>query len=544
MLFTAGLRRKAGSIVAATLVSFGLAVAVPAPAVATPPSAAATTLAWTPCRDGFYCATLKVPLDYDHPHGPQISLAMVKLPAGDPAHRIGSLFLNPGGPGGSGVDFVRQAGRILLTPAVRARFDLVGFDPRGIGRSTPLLCFDNEGQAGRAFLPFPYPNNAAETRRWFANDRYQQQHCADQGGRIKNHMATADVARDLDSMRAAVGDQSLNYYGVSYGSFLGDTYANLFPGNVRSLVIDGVLDPIAWTTGRDHESRTLPFSTRLHSAAGAQATLQQFFRLCDAGGPSRCAFAPNAGGRFMTLYHRLSRHPLLVPNPGGPSLHYDETFLIGDTLGAMYDSSSWADLAQYLAMLERAAAPAVLRSGLAALHHAAVFTQYPNYVEGFPGVACSDSVNPTSPRAWIAAARTAARQDGLFGPIWTWITSVCSQWPGHDADRYLGPFTHRTANPVLVVGNLYDPATPYAGARTAARLLPNSRLLTVHGWGHTSLFLSACADQAIGHYLLTSQPPAPGTVCQQDVVPFTGTAPSPVPDAARRTLDGWTHRWE
>jgi hypothetical protein len=149
------------------------------------------------------------------------------------------------------------------------------------------------------------------------------------------------------------------------------------------------------------------------------------------------------------------------------------------------------------------------------------FPQYVN-IEGFAGVACSDSDNPDSYAVWSTQAALAGAQFGYFGPLWTWITSICAKWTGADADRYTGPFNRATASPVLVVGNLFDPATRYEGAVTAHDLLPNSALLTVHGWGHTSLFLSACADNVIARYLVDVVTPAPGTVCEQDHVPFAG----------------------
>jgi hypothetical protein len=200
------------------------------------------------------------------------------------------------------------------------------------------------------------------------------------------------------------------------------------------------------------------------------------------------------------------------------------------TLGPLYDSSSWEDFDDLLAFV----AGQVLGTPFAArfaprtapeLWHPGYiakrgFPHYTNSLEGFPAVACSDSDNPTTYAAWSAAAAAANAQFGYFGPLWTWITSICARWPGADADRYVGPFTARTASPVLVVGNLFDPATRYEGAVTAHNLLPNSALLTVHGWGHTSLFLSHCADNAIARYLVDRALPPAGTVCEQDHVPF------------------------
>src|SRR5919197_1011403 len=228
-------------------------------------SAGTGKIAWSKCYSQmgpFECGTVQVPLDYDQPNGATVSLAVVRLPATDPAHRIGSLFLNPGGPGGSGVDYTLFAGPFLYTPEVRAKFDLVGFDPRGIARSTAYHCFGTDKQWAPYFTPFTFPSNAAEEQIWINADLYLDSSCAQRGTKIGDHMATADVARDLDVLRDAVGDAKLNYAGVSYGTMLGQTYANMFPNKIRAMIIDGVLDPIAWTTGSG-DGFTVPFSTRL-----------------------------------------------------------------------------------------------------------------------------------------------------------------------------------------------------------------------------------------------------------------------------------------
>jgi hypothetical protein len=149
-----------------------------------------------------------------------------------------------------------------------------------------------------------------------------------------------------------------------------------------------------------------------------------------------------------------------------------------------------------------------------------ITTDYENFVEGFPGVACSDSDNPDAYAAWSIAGARSDAQFGYFGRPWTWASSICAEWRGFDRDRYMGPFTRSTANPILVVGNTFDPATRYQGAQTVNRLMPRSSLLTVHGWGHTSLFLSQCADAAIARYLVHQATPPPGATCEQDAVPF------------------------
>jgi pimeloyl-ACP methyl ester carboxylesterase len=247
------------AVLAATLFTVPSATASPPPASGTG-SAAVPRLHWGSCGEGFeafQCATAVVPLDYDRPKGKQITLALARLPAANPSRRIGSLFLNPGGPGGSGVDFVLEAGPFLYSDEVRARFDLVGFDPRGIMRSSPLRCYETIAD----LWPISFPVTRAEERLWVRSDRAIARACAERGGPILDHMSTANVARDMDLLRRAVGDRKLTYAGYSYGSYLGATYANLFPGKVRALVVDGVLDrspgpPAAATRPARCRSRT------------------------------------------------------------------------------------------------------------------------------------------------------------------------------------------------------------------------------------------------------------------------------------------------
>ncbi len=481
------------------------------------------TLEWAACRDGFQCAKAAAPLDYDRPFGAAVSLSLIRLPAADPAHRIGSLFLNPGGPGGSGVDFVRSVGKSLPLE-LRGRFDLVGFDPRGIGRSTPLRCFTTFEEAIAVDQPMAFPVTAEEETVWHDNDVALAAACADRGGVIQDHMSTANVARDMDLLRRAVGDDQLNYLGLSYGSYLGVTYANLFPDRVGALVVDGVLDPVAWSTGTDQQSATVPFSTRLGSDAGASSTLGEFFRLCDDAGGD-CAFGPNSQARYEALAERLLEQPIEITDPSG-TFRFTYADLVALTLGALYAPEVWPDLAGLLTEIEAAASPAQMRERVTTLASAlgvrtAVQEDYPNFFESLPGVACGETDNPPRYQSWTAAAAAADEQNRYFGRPWTWFSSICQPWPGQDPDRYTGPWTAATANPVLVVGNSFDPATPYQGAQKVAELLPNSTLLTYTGWGHTAFGSSNfCISSIIVAYLTTQQTPPDGTICQPEGTPF------------------------
>lgn len=492
----------------------------------------APRVVWTACEDGFECATVPAPLDYDRPRGVQIAISLVRLPAAEPGRRIGSLLLNPGGPGGSGVDFARAVAHDLA-PEVRARFDIVGFDPRGINRSTPLRCFDTLEEAVAVLPPFAYPESPAEERRQRVSDDRLAAACGRHGGAIRDHMSSADAARDMDLLRDRLGDRKLTYLGYSYGSLLGQNYANLFPSRVRALVIDAVVDPVAWATGHGRDARTVPVGTRIGSADGARRTLGEFFRLCDAAGAG-CAFSGDASRRYAALAQRLRGHPATIVDPfTGETLTFTYNDLIAVTLGALYTAQIWPDLAFFLADVQRQVSPSALGRRLAAMRAklglaAPAQEEYPNGVEGSPGVTCSDTINPRSFADWRRSADRAAQRHGYFGRIWNWAWSVCRSWPSSAGqDRHLGPWTARTSAPVLVVGNYFDPATRYQGAVAAARLLPNSRLLSYAGWGHGAYFIAgnSCVDSNVTRYLLTGRVPAAGTVCQPQGSPF-GPAPA------------------
>lgn len=455
----------------------------------------------------YECAQANVPLDYDRPNGAVISLALVRLRASDPDVYRGSLFLNPGGPGGSGVNFALFFGPFapfVLGP-VANQYDIVGFDPRGIGRSTALRCFGNLNQAVQAFPPVPFPTVPQELPLFEAADMLLNDQCTQRGNKILEHMSTANVARDLDYLRKAVGDTHLNYLGLSYGSYLGQTYANLFPDTVGAMVIDGVLDPIAWA----NVDAQVPFSVALRSDAGAQATLEEFLRQCEDAGAGNCALAPNAADRLDALLERLREAPILITDPAtGETFPYLYSFGVLDLLVGLYNPFGYANLAGFFAFLESIPDPAAL--GLArqsmqesvGLVNKRGFPNYPNFVEGFPGVACEDTSNPGGGHAaWFQAGKQATEDFGIFGEAWAWASTPCTVWSSFDNDVYKGPFDATTANPVLVIGNFYDPATRYEGAVTANGLLGNSALVSVDEPGHTSLGLSGCAGFFTGLYL-------------------------------------------
>jgi pimeloyl-ACP methyl ester carboxylesterase len=495
-------------------------------------------LRWTPCpRDNgddtttyFECATARVPLDYDKPDGRKITLYLSKRPATNPDRKIGTLFLNPGGPGGSGFDFAYFAADRLFTPQVRAQFDIVGFDPRGVARSNPLLCFRRQAALDRISTPFPFPYTADEEAQWLRSDRRIARKCDRNAGRIIDHMATADVARDIDLLRRAVGDEQTTFAGYSYGSLLGATYANMFPSRVRAVVIDGVIDPISYATGRGDEALTLPIDARLKSEQGAYDSLISFLTLCDAGG-RRCAFsAGDPVARFDALAERLKTAPAVLPDGEGGTFTFTYNDLIYYVLGELYSPFGWPDMAAFLAALDagRFSEAAAVKARLDARQGPP--RAYQQTFEGFVGVWCGDGANPTDPAAWSLAAAAADEASPYFGRAWIWGPSICAVWPGFDEDRYAGPFDLRTANPVMVVGTVNDPATRYQDAESTADILARGYLLTVNGSGHTSLGISECATRTVSRYLLTTNVPDRARTCQIDEVPFARPTVAPRSD--------------
>ncbi|GAB2822923.1 alpha/beta hydrolase [Actinoallomurus bryophytorum] len=482
-------------------------------------------LHWISCDDGFQCATAQVPLDHRRPHGAMIDIAVMRHPATDTAHRIGSLFVNGGGPSEQLLPLRAEYGRIPA--AWRARYDIVGFDPRGFGSSTAIRCFptmDAESKflSGLPAVPDTGPQIADWDRTWARFDA----RCASRGGALLRHDSTADVARDMDLLRQATGDPVMNYVGLSYGTGLGATYANLFPGRVGRMILDGNLDPVAWT----HGDGRLPAFLRMGADKASAATLDALLDLCGKASTTACAFSAGTPAathaKFETLLSRLRAHPVPIGTPPD-TLSCDDLCAVFSL--PLADVGAWKAGTDQLQQLWTASATghpvtAPARSSLTAPQApsslAAPQAPYAGQEQTL-AVLCSDSANPRDPRAYTAAARLASARSGLIGLSWVWPSEACAKWPT-GRDGYTGPWNRRTAGPILLVGITGDPATSYANSVAMSRALARARLLTVHGYGHTELSNpSACAGDYEDRYLLTGALPPPGTVCEQDTIPFS-----------------------
>jgi pimeloyl-ACP methyl ester carboxylesterase len=334
------------------------------------------------------------------------------------------------------------------------------------------------------------------------------------------------VARDMDVLRRAVGDHKLTFFGRSYGTYLGQVYANMFPDRVRAVTIDGVLDPIAWVGTPATASR--PQSDRLRSADGASKALLQLLRLCDHAGEQRCKFAAgDPVANFDLLANRLKKSPLAILDPSGAPVR---EFTYGDLVSAALTGldkprgyETFDSQLSYLMTLIKAPASAGPQATTGDRAEAGGLP-YENYLESQRTVMCSDQPKSptTSSRQFAAAVAAADERAKYFGGFFAWMSAPCSSnaWTAHDEDAYYGPFNRRTAAPILVVGSKWDQATNYEGAVTAASLLPNSRLLSSDSWGHGAYRTSRCVTSAIDTYLLTQAVPEHGTKCVGDVQPF------------------------
>ena len=564
-----------GVVVGRRLAAAGVALALawglvpgsgPAPAVAGTFSARAEArkmdaikapkLSWYRCVDGAECATVKVPRDYDKPTGAKVELALLRVKARDRKNRIGTLFLNPGGPGSSSVDMALNAPD-MLSQKVLDRFDVVGMDPRGIGYGESVSCFAStraQTTATAGYASF-FPVGARQEKAWTASDRKLGKACS--ADALARSMSTAQVARDMELMRRAVGDKKLSYLGFSYGTYLGQVYANMFPTRVRAVAVDGVLDPVAWAGSKGNAAQ--PLEWRLNSSGGAWKALREILVRCDRAGVTRCSFAAGDPVRNMaTIAARLKARPLVLQDEDGTlTLTYAD--LVGILLGELYDPAGYQTVTDLLAAVYALTSPVPATAARArttrterAEASAAVAHElrraeddrprwggYDNTQDAFASVTCTDSRETTRGSQYSGWATKVDRRAPYFGRAWLWSSSFCAAdaFTGNDEDAYTGPFTARTAAPLLYVGNYYDPATNYAGAVSAAKRMPGSRLLTSSSFGHTAYGTSSCVTGAVDAYLLRGTLPKAGKVCVGDVQPFAaGSAALQTNDARQQLL--------
>jgi pimeloyl-ACP methyl ester carboxylesterase len=503
-------------------------------------SGAVPAVAWHQCpagsagamAGGFSCATVAAPLDYRDPSGPKIRLAVVEHAATGPASR-GVIFFNPGGPDGPGT--VQLPAFIGFFPKELLReYDIVSWDPRGVGASTAVQCFASQA-AESAFLgkyalfPVGRSQQRGYIRRWREFGRI----CAARNGALFRHVSTADTARDLNLLRHALGQPKLNYLGISYGTFLGATYANLFPRRVGRMVLDGNVPPEAWTNGGRPNPRLSTY-LRMGSDKAAARALGAFLRICGQRSTQACAFSagsPTATrAKWDALLARLRRAPISL---GGTAFTY--AFVVTTVSFALSfvqpfstpvpgnSAPGWSGAAQDLQQLWTA------RSGTASARPgappttAAAAQRYGGAEQDF-AVQCNEAPSPPA-SAYAGLQRLVLRRSGVLGlpDLWT-LDEPCATWPVRGQDTYSGPWNAPTS-PILVIGNTTDPFLPLRDAIAMTRQLANARLLVVHGYGHTALLNpSTCASNSMTAYFNTGALPPKGTICRQNLPPFAPPA--------------------
>ncbi|MFI7669262.1 alpha/beta hydrolase [Nocardia sp. NPDC049526] len=471
-------------------------------------------LHWADCEDGFQCATAEVPLDYNRAHDEQIELAVIKLPAADPVRRIGTLFVNFGGPGPSGVDRLRERARWpwLFSDELRSRFDIVSWDPRAVSRSAAARCFSSAAEQEQFLASFPeIPSDIGAEPNFFDRSKEFADRCEQNAGPILDHASTVNTARDLELLRRAVGDPKLTYHGISYGTQLAAIYANLFPSRVRAMALDGSLDFEGNINGHDSQGTTLPIDTRQDVAGGIAASFDAFLRDCSAAGP-RCAFSTgDPKFKWTVLAERARWSPIMMD---GQLWTYSA--IVG-AAGDLSEPSAYPDLAVLLQKLFDAGISVPKLVSLAAGGE----PYLANRTEAYHAIQCSDSIVPTDPAAYTRAGVVEDLRVPYFGRASVFDMTICAFWQGHDADRYTGPWNRSTAAPILVLNSRFDPATPLHGAYTGAAELNRAQVVVIEGVGHSTMYVpSTCAERVKREYLFTGELPPAGTTCSRDKSPF------------------------
>ena len=471
--------------------------AAPAPAAAvTTPSPGG--LRWSACGT-LQCATLAVPRRYADPGGPTLNLALVRRPARTPAARLGSLLINPGGPGDSGVDDLPGELR-SLTATLQNRFDIVSWDPRGVERSAPVHCSDpnakpapSSGGDGGGSVLDPAPTDEAGKKALADAYRAGGQECLKWSGDLLGDVGTDATVEDLERIRLALGEDKLTFIGHSAGTLLGAVYADRYPQRVRAFVLDGPIDP----------SLTLDQMTRAQ-AVGFEGALHSFFAWCDA--TATCHWRPANPDRtaaFTALIDRVRQQPLQA---SGNRIVGVDTFVSG-TMSRLTARSRWPSLGDALAAAERGDG-----SPLATLATNYQNAGASNAADARQSILCLDHPAPRNPDDYPALAEASKAEAPVFGPVFTWAALSCGVWP---VPSTLTPKPTRATGspPILVVGTTGDPATPQGWARSLAGQFEHGVLVLRQGAEHVAYYYSACVRGIVDRYVVDGRLPASGTVC-------------------------------
>ena len=456
-------------------------------------------LAWVPCKDKpqMQCADVKVPLDYKKPGGKTIIVAMAKVPAAN-GKPIGSLFVNPGGPGESGIDLVSGADKIF-SKALRDQYDIVGFDPRGVGSSTAVDCVSDAELAKIADTDVDLSTpEGRQTEK--AITEQEAKGCQEKSGNLLPYLGTESAARDLDVLRGLVGDKKLNYFGFSYGTSLGGMYANLFPKKTGRLVLDGALDPQFGGARMGYEQ-----------TIGFEKAFERYAEYCVKGGNCPLGSSVDAAKKKMrALFDQAFKKPFPTADPKRP---LNRNMLKYGVMLAMYSTAYRPYLDTGLSQLIKNNDGSFLLGwyDLASGRQGGKFKNNSN--EARTAINCAD-YPASSPSVTKRYQEKLKKEAPLFGAgSGGEETDLCSLLPYHPKSNP-GPYTAKGSAPIVVIGTRHDPATPYHWAQALHKSLSNSVLLTWEGDGHLAYSRAgSCIQSPVDKYLLTGEVPKDGLVC-------------------------------
>ena len=485
-------------------------------------------LTWTDCTDdatgtAFQCATVTVPLDYDNPQGQTITVALKKLPSTSSSPR-GSVFLNPGGPGGSGISIIESQAELYKSgdlSEVLANYDVIGFDPRGVGQSTPITCWTPEDVqailAGQAEVPFSplTPGSAADivtqgSREAAACEEHTEV------PEILDHADTRSVARDMDVMRALVGDKDLNYLGYSYGTYLGAVYTELFPDNIGRVVLDSAMDPTM--------ARQDPMEG--DAAAGEQSLRTYIESQQGQAGFPLSGTTDAAVAQLATFLDGLDADPLTVSGSGTPLNRAKAVDAISKLVTTSPDK--WPLLTEGLTQAMNAHDGSALKANADAVSgNSAPPTTEKQVVEQLQGLKvfsanrCLDFPDAGNESSWDAALASYHHDYPVFHSLLPQYDAFCHGW-GHTSRTEAVDVDVEATNPMLVIGILHDPQTPYPWSKALVSKIRNSHLLSVDMYGHGATGSNACTSAKVSDYLVNGTLPSDGEICPADPEPQAG----------------------
>ncbi|MFT4030421.1 MAG: alpha/beta hydrolase [Protaetiibacter sp.] len=456
-------------------------------------------LSWTGCGDGMQCTTATAPLDWSEPGGDTIELALIRQPATG-GHSRGSLLVNPGGPGGSGVTFIRDSIDFATSETLQREFDVVGFDPRGVGASTPISCTTDDTELD-AFIYGIVPGVRGSDDWIAAAERTNAdfgQGCLEHTGELLEHVDTVSAARDLDLLRAVLGDAKLDYLGYSYGTYLGARYAELFPEKTGRLVLDGAIDPAAGES-----------DVTLAQARGFESALTAYLTDCTA--RDDCPFTGSVDAArtwIAELLHRRDAAPIRADD--GRMLGANTMF--SAIILPLYNRGNWSYLDELFT--EAFAGGTETAFFLADVYNdrESDGSYNSNGTEAFIAINCLDYPSDDDPATMRAQAEQLAEAAPVFGPWMAYGGTLCPQWPFQSSVER-GPITAPGSPDILVVGTTNDPATPYVWAQALASQLEHGHLVTREGEGHTAYGESECVTEVADAFLVDGTVPASDPMC-------------------------------